>query len=315
MMRITHSLFALAACAAGLPLAAHGAPPKAAPRPAVILDSSNRYSLDDAVKRPDGGKVLVLKLRLAGGGGKTWVTENCNPVMPVIDGNPVPLKQCLTKFYDKTILRRGRGESLTLEWPLDSSAAPLVPGQNYRLSVSLATDCTRTGGPGLYAMGDCKTTRMVQSPVFRIKAETAPPSQPVVTLDRGNRYSLAAAVTRPDGSRVLIIRLRLSGGVGKTWVTESCNPMVPVVDGRPVAINQCFTNFYSKKLLDHGTGETQSYDWPVDSPLAPLKAGRSYQLGVALATDCERSNGPGLYAMGDCKTSLLARSPTFTMTE
>lgn len=317
MKRITLSSFALAVCAAGLPLAAHGTPPKAAPRPAVILDSSNRYSLDDAVKRPDGQKVLVLKLRLAGGGGKTWVTENCNPVMPVVDGKTVLLKQCLTNYYSSVVLKKGRGETLTFEWPVDSTDAPLKPNHNYRLAVSLATDCRRTGGPGLFALGDCRTTRVVMSPTFRIKGGvTAPPAPtvPVVRLLDGHHYSLARAVTGADGRKSINFRIMLSGGGDKFWVAESCNPVLPVVDDKPVALNQCITNFYSQGVLDHGKGELMTFAWPVDAANAPLKPGGGYRLAVSLATDCIRTQGPGLFGLGDCKTTRVVLSPEFTIT-
>jgi hypothetical protein len=143
------------------------------------------------------------------------------------------------------------------------------------------------------------------------------PAVPAIRLVGGNRYSLAAATAGPDGKKYLSFTLVLTGGGRHDWLTESCNPVMPVVDGKPVPLKQCFTNFYKENVLDNGQGLPQTFLWPLDHPAAPLRAGQTYRLAFALATDCTRSNpsGPGLAALGDCKTTMVIQSPPFTVTE
>jgi hypothetical protein len=140
------------------------------------------------------------------------------------------------------------------------------------------------------------------------------PTHPVVVLDRNNRYSLAAAVTRPDGVKILPLKLLIKPGDRKTWVTESCNPVTPVVGGNPVPTKQCFTNFYAAVIAEGGKGDTLEFEWQVDGAGIELRPGASYQLEVVAATACTRSSGPGLFALGDCKKVLPLRSPPFTIT-
>lgn len=154
---------ALAALAA---LLAWGACQGAAPRPATgstgpAATIATPVRLSAAVAR-EGARVLPLTVRLAGGGGREWVAESCNPVVPVVAGTRRPLRQCLINFYSRVALREGKGE-LTLEWPLDAPGFELKPGGRVRVAAGLATDCKKSGGPGLFAMGDCKTVELISA--------------------------------------------------------------------------------------------------------------------------------------------------------
>ena len=141
---------------------------------------------------------------------------------------------------------------------------------------------------------------------------------PVLTLDRANNYSLAAtqaraaAASSPDGP-ALNVKIRLSGGGGKSWVSESCNPVVPVVNGEMRPLRQCFTDFYAKVVLDQGHGEPVEFAWPLGDPQRPLKPGDRVRLMMTLGSDCAKSTGPGLFAFGDCKIREQILSPAFVI--
>jgi hypothetical protein len=160
----------LLATLAAIPVAAHRRrkPPKAPPHPIVLLDHANRYSLAAAVTRDDGRKVLPIRLVIKAAGPNTWVAENCNPVSPVVGGAVLPQKQCFMNFYSELLTEKGKGRTLLFEWPVDGAGIQLKPGASYQLEVAAATTCTRSSGPGLFALGDCKRVLPLRSPPFTI---------------------------------------------------------------------------------------------------------------------------------------------------
>ena len=172
-------LYAFTLAAIGLALMAaphrrHPRPkPKHGPATVLLLEPGNNLSLSAAREAgedsaPDGA-AFKLKLALHGGGNKTWVSESCNPVVPIVNGEMRPLRQCFTDFYAKVALAPGRDESFEFLWPISDPQRPLKAGDSVRLLMTLGSDCSKSTGPGLYAFGDCKVREQVLSAPFIIK--------------------------------------------------------------------------------------------------------------------------------------------------
>jgi hypothetical protein len=149
---------------------------------------------------------------------------------------------------------------------------------------------------------------------------------PVLSVAPGTRLSLKAAAPKaapaadsapssPATAPAFTVKLLLKGGGAKTWVSESCNPVVPVVNGEMRPGRQCFTDFYAKVALANGRGEPVEFQWELNDPQHPLKAGDSVRFMMTLGSDCEKSTGPGLFAFGDCKVREQIMSPPVVIKE
>ena len=170
------TLFAFVIAAASLALAA--APHRRHPRPGrkhlptLELASAKPLSLSEAREAHEGSSPAVpafkLKLVLHGGGNNSWVSESCNPVVPVVNGEMRPLRQCLANFYAKVALDEGRGEPVEFLWPLNDPQHPLKAGDSVRFMMALGSECSKSAGPGLYALGDCKITQQILSATYLI---------------------------------------------------------------------------------------------------------------------------------------------------
>ncbi len=138
----------------------------------LVLAPGNNLSLsvaraESGASSPEGPR-FKLRLVLTGGGQKTWVSESCNPVVPIVNGEMRPIRQCITDFYAKVAAVPGRDEPLEFIWPIGDNR-PLKAGDSVRLMMTLGSDCEKTTGPGLYAFGDCKTREQVLSSAFTIR--------------------------------------------------------------------------------------------------------------------------------------------------
>ena len=80
-----------------------------------------------------------------------------------------PLRQCFTNFYAKVALAEGRGEPVEFLWPLNDPQHPLKAGDSVRFMMALGSDCNKSAGPGLFALGDCKITQQILSAPYLIR--------------------------------------------------------------------------------------------------------------------------------------------------
>lgn len=105
--------------------------------------------------------------------------------------------------------------------------------------------------------------------------------------------------------------LELEGLAGREWRVESCNPVMPVIDGLRIPSRVCITNFWRPLEVDPRGRAKLEFGWPLGSAELPLIPGGRYALSVEIAGDCEGAVRPG--NMGDCKTRRELRTPEFTV--